>query len=69
MLIRFLLKCVGFRMKSQAEKINDRVIAGYEPSALSKAVVGQLSSDEINKLMGKAVDQYNRKHGKRLFAD
>ncbi len=37
-----VLKTLGIRSKSLAEKVNDRVISGYVPIDMARTIVGKL---------------------------
>jgi hypothetical protein len=64
-----VLKVLGIRSKSLAERVNDRVISGYIPSDMARSVVGKLSSRKINEMMAQASEKYNVEHGVRIFKD
>jgi len=64
-----VLKTLGIRSKSLAEKVNDRVISGYIPSDMARAIVGKLSSKKINEMMSQASDKYNFENKVRIFKD
>lgn len=67
MTVDSFLKTLGLRKKSLAEKINDRVISGYIPSDMAKAVVGKVSSKKFNEMMIKVIDKYNADNGVKVF--
>lgn len=64
-----ILKTLGLRSKSLAERINDQVMSGYIPSDMAKAVVGKLSSKRINEIMSEARDKYNKENDSKVFKD
>ncbi|MCP1497110.1 putative transcriptional regulator [Pseudomonas migulae] len=61
------LKTLGLRKKSLAEKINDKVISGYIPSDMAKAVVGRVSSKKFNVMMIKVINKYNSDNEVKVF--
>lgn len=61
------LKTLGLRKKSLAEKINDKVISGYIPSDMAKAVVGRVSSKKFNVMMIKVINKYNSDSEVKVF--
>ncbi|HDS1735206.1 MULTISPECIES: hypothetical protein [unclassified Pseudomonas] len=69
MTIDTILKTLGLRHKSLAERINDKVMSGYIPSDMAKAIVGKLSSKKINDFMIEARDKYNRENENKVFKD
>lgn len=64
-----ILKTLGIREKSLAEKINDRIMKGYKPSVMAKVVVGKVSSRKFNEMMELASKAYNEKHEVKVFKD
>jgi hypothetical protein len=61
------LKTLGLRKKSLAEKINDKVVSGYIPSDMAKAVVGRVSSKKFNVMMIKVINKYNSDNEVKVF--
>ncbi|WP_152974920.1 hypothetical protein [Pseudomonas sp. RIT-PI-q] len=64
-----VLKTLGIRSKSLAEKVNDRVISGYVPSDMARTIVGKVSSRKINEMMNQASEKYNLENNVRIFKD
>jgi len=69
MTIDSILKTLGIRSKSHAERINDQVMSGYIPSDMAKEIVGKLSSKRINEIMSRARDKYNLENDSKVFKD
>jgi len=69
MTIDSILKTLGIRSKSLAERINDQVMSGYIPSDMAKEIVGKLSSKRINEIMSRARDKYNLENDSKVFKD
>ena len=69
MSIDSILKTLGLRKRSLAERVNNKVIAGYQPSQMAKDIVGKVSAKKFNKMMAQACDEYNQKHNTRIFKD
>ena len=49
-----VLKTLGIRRRSLAERVTIRILSGFEPSDMAKTVVGKLSDKQINEMMQKA---------------
>lgn len=64
-----ILKTLGIKEKSLVEKVNDRIMRGYEPSAMAKVVVGKVSSKRFNEMMSVASSKYNETHEVKVFKD
>ncbi|MEI8641982.1 hypothetical protein P4S68_16505 [Pseudoalteromonas sp. Hal099] len=64
-----ILKTLGIKEKSLVEKVNDRIMKGYEPSAMAKVVVGKVSSKRFNEMMSVASSKYNETHKVKVFKD
>lgn len=69
MTIDSILKTLGIRSKSLAERINDQIMSGYIPSDMAKEIVGKLSSKRINEIMSRARDKYNLENDSKVFKD
>lgn len=65
----YIFKTLGIREKSLVEKINDRIMRGYEPSAMAKVVVGKVSSKKFNEMMSAASSKYNENREMKVFKD
>ena len=62
-----LLKKIGLRQRSLADRVNRKIISGYQPSEMAKKVVGKVSSKRFNQMMKKATNRYANTHHKQLF--
>lgn len=59
MIIDSILKALGIREKSLAERVTNKVLSGYEPSEMAKTVVGKLSDRKINDMLNVAKERQN----------
>lgn len=62
-----LLKKIGLRQRSLADRVNRKVMSGYQPSEMAKKVVGKVSSKRFNQMMQEATNRYANTHHKQLF--
>lgn len=67
--IDLILKRLHLRPVSLAERVNRKIISGYEPSEMAKSITANLSSDDINNLMRKACRRYSEKTGRKTLFD
>lgn len=54
------LKSLGLRPRSLAERVNNKVLSGYEPSKMAGAVVGKVSTRKINNMWVTTSDKFNK---------
>jgi len=64
-----LLKRLHRKPMSLAERVNRKVISGYQPSEMAKSITGTLTSDQINDLMSRACREHASKTGRKTFMD
>lgn len=54
-----------FKRKSLAERVNKKLMSGYEPSEYAKKF--HISSTKFNKMMRAAVVECNKEHKEKIF--
>ena len=64
-----VLKTLGLRERSLVERVNAKVMKGYEPSEMAKRVVGRVSARRFNIMMVDASVKYNENHEVKVFKD
>ena len=64
-----LLKRLHLKPMSLAERVNRKVISGYQPSEMAKSITGSLTSDQINALMRRACQEHASKTGRKTLMD
>ncbi len=69
MSLDFILKTLGLRRASLVERVNKKLVAGYQPSDMAKIVVGKVSSKKFNQMMLDASSEYYKDHEKKVFKD
>lgn len=67
--IDLILERLHLRPESLAERVNRKMISGYEPSEIAKSITADLSSDDINNLMIKACRRHSEKTGRKVLID
>ncbi|ENC6657629.1 hypothetical protein ABKY47_002078 [Aeromonas hydrophila] len=55
-----MLKTIGLRRRSKADRVNRMVLSGYKPSAMARVLVGWASSRKINELWAASVDMHEK---------
>lgn len=53
-----MLKTIGLRRRSKADRVNRKVLSGYEPSEMARALVGWANARKINELWATSVGLY-----------
>ncbi|QPL56517.1 hypothetical protein [Vibrio navarrensis] len=69
MSIDFILKTLGLRQESLVERVNRKIVSGYQPSDMAKVVVGKVSSKRFNQMMQEASSKYYKNHEDKVFKD
>ncbi|KAA1159522.1 MULTISPECIES: hypothetical protein [Pseudoalteromonas] len=58
-----------FIRKSRAQRIQERIDSGNAPSGLAVDVTGNITAKKYNKLIRKAVKEYNSEHDRKVFIE